>query len=245
MPRQGRKHGEAGYYHVILRGIDRQEIFHDDEDREKFIDVLIRYTGELGVTMIAYCLMDNHVHMLMKATDGPAFLVKKMASSYVYYFNHKYERVGHLFQERYKSEAVETDEYLLTAARYILQNPMKAGICRTVAYPWSSWNQTETGDGFCDTETLCELTGNREALLNFMKKRNEDHCLEVGAGKTLTDAEVSRLVCEIARVEQPVSIQSLEKEEKLRVLVEAKRAGGSVRQLARLTGVNRNTIQRS
>ena len=154
MPRSARKHSESGYYHVILRGVNRLEIFHDDEDRTRFLDTLLRFAREDSIGIVSYCLMDNHVHLLLNAGDNLSVFIKQIAASYVYYFNRKYDRVGHLFQERYRSEAVDTDEYLLTAARYILQNPQKAGICNARDYLWSSWRDTASGTGPCITQTL-------------------------------------------------------------------------------------------
>ena len=70
MPRGARKHSESGHYHVILRGVNRLEIYHDDEDRARFLDTLLRFAREDGIGIVAYCLMDNHVHLLLNAGDN-------------------------------------------------------------------------------------------------------------------------------------------------------------------------------
>ncbi|MBP2629001.1 MAG: transposase [Firmicutes bacterium] len=91
----------------------------------------------------AYCLMDNHVHLLLCDTkDEISRTMKRICVSYVYYFNKKYKRIGHLFQDRYRSEVVEEDAYLLSVARYIHKNPLKAGMVKRVEdYKWSSYAQ--------------------------------------------------------------------------------------------------------
>ena len=108
MPRSARKLSKSGIYHIIIRGIGQQNIFEDDGDRIRFIETLKRYKTELGFEMNAYCLMRNHVHILLK--DGREqidLIMKKIVGSYAVYFNWKYDSVGHLFQDRFKSEPVE------------------------------------------------------------------------------------------------------------------------------------------
>lgn len=118
MPRQQRKKSSSGIYHVMLRGINQQQIFHDDEDNKKFIKVLADCKAVSEFEIFAYCLMRNHVHILIKEGKEPLDLIfKRIGGRYVYWYNTKYNRVGHLFQDRYKSEPVETDEYFLMVLR--------------------------------------------------------------------------------------------------------------------------------
>ena len=143
MSRQARKPSESGIYHVMLRGINKQQIFIDEEDYEKFLWVL-KDTKEISeYKLYAYCLMDNHIHLLIKVEKEPLHIIfKRIGNRFVYWYNAKYQRIGHLFQDRYKSEAVENEEYFLTVLRYIHQNPLKAGICENVSdYKYSSYNE--------------------------------------------------------------------------------------------------------
>lgn len=209
------------------------------------IDTLRRYSAESDTRILAYCLMDNHLHLLIQAADGAAMFVKKVASSYVYYFNHKYDRIGHLFQDRYRSETVDTEEYLLTVTRYILQNPLKAGICGVREYAWSSWQDLATGEGFCDTELLCDCAGDRGALISFCLTPSNDNCLDSNDSKTLKDGEALRLLLQISGIDNPQDIAILPRPEQKTILAKAKAKGLSIRQLSRLTGLDRNTIQRA
>ena len=245
MPRSARKHSESGHYHVILRGVNRLEIFHDDEDRTRFLDTLLRFAREDGIGIVAYCLMDNHVHLLLNAGDNLSVFIKQIAASYVYYFNRKYDRVGHLFQERYRSEAVETDEYLLTAARYILQNPQKAGICSARDYPWSSWRDTASGTGPCITQTLCDVVGNRQALLEFLETPASKDGFEADNRPPVNDEDAHRLLCRISQTDHPTQIAEYPLKQRNDCIARAKAAGLSVRQIARLTGLDRNIVQRA
>ncbi|NMD72658.1 transposase, partial [Bacillus sp. DNRA2] len=101
MPRKARKRSSSGVYHIMLRGINRQTIFEDDEDRRKFLETLKKYRDISKYELYGYCLMDNHVHLLMKESEETiSDAIKRISSSYVHWYNMKYERCGHLFQDR-------------------------------------------------------------------------------------------------------------------------------------------------
>ena len=144
MPRQPREKSESGIYHIMLRGINQQVIFEDYEDYSKFIETIETYKAVSEYKVFAYCLMSNHIHILLKVEkEGLDLIMKRIAGSYVYWYNWKYYRKGHLFQDRFKSEPVEDDEYFLTVLRYIHQNPIKAGITKTIDdYKFSSYNSS-------------------------------------------------------------------------------------------------------
>ena len=139
MPRHARHISTSGYFHLIVRGIGRQALFEENTDYFFYLSILKRYSEETGVKVCAYCLMENHVHLLVHDLSGavPLFM-KKIGVSYSSFYNKKYERCGHLFQDRYLSENVETEKNLLTVCRYILNNPRKAGICTAETYPCES-----------------------------------------------------------------------------------------------------------
>ena len=114
MPRSARKKSSSGIYHVILRGINKQRIFEDDEDNLYFLEKLKTYKDISGYELYAYCLMSNHLHLLIKeGGDSLSIAFRRIGASFVYWYNRKYSRSGHLFQDRFKSEPVETDEYFL------------------------------------------------------------------------------------------------------------------------------------
>ena len=114
MPRTARKIGNSGFYHIVARGIGKQIIFEEENDYLLFLGLLKKYLKEEDAVLHAYCLMDNHFHLLLKIDSGMDRLMKKISTAYVFYFNNKYERVGHLFQDRYRSIPVEDDSSLLS-----------------------------------------------------------------------------------------------------------------------------------
>jgi len=124
----------------MLRGNERKDIFIDEEDKGKFIKIVFKKKADGAFKLYAYCIMDNHLHLVIKEQNEPiSRIVKKITTSYAYYFNAKYKRVGHLFQDRYKSETIEDEPYLISVIRYIHNNPEKAGISKKERYKWSSY----------------------------------------------------------------------------------------------------------
>ncbi len=107
MPRQARKKSKTGIYHIMVRGINRQNIFEDDEDYSIFIHTIRKNKEKSKFELYGYCIMGNHVHLLSREGKEPLSLtMQRICSSFVFWYNLKYDRVGHLFQERYKSEVV-------------------------------------------------------------------------------------------------------------------------------------------
>ena len=151
MARTARTHSDSGVYHVILRGVNKQQIFECTEDYQRFLNILrtltVQEQDESGhrskpnCVVYAYCLMGNHVHLLIKeSSETLAQIMKRISSSCVYYYNQKYGRIGHLFQERFKSQPVGDWDYFLTLLRYIHQNPLKPHLVTSLReYRWSSW----------------------------------------------------------------------------------------------------------
>lgn len=141
MPRTARQQSQTNIYHIMLRGINRQDIFLDDADCLRFIEILGECKQLSEFQLYAFCLMSNHVHLLLKVGNEPLETIfRRLGTRFVSWYNTKYNRIGHLFQDRYKSENVDDQQYFLTVLRYIIQNPMKAGLETTPGtYRWSSF----------------------------------------------------------------------------------------------------------
>ena len=143
MPRRARSRlwTEATCYHIINRGHARETVFHDDDDRAHFLKLLRRYRDRYGLRIYHYCLMGNHFHLLLQLPDA-RHLSRCMAGLLVAYWHHyrrRYALVGHLFQGRFKSPAIEAEAYLLSCGRYIERNPLEVGMAAEPwHYPWSS-----------------------------------------------------------------------------------------------------------
>lgn len=140
MPRRARKLAESGIYHVMLRGVNRDAIFLEEEDGARFLHALARTKELSGCQVLAYCLMPNHVHLVLRTVEEPiSTVMKRLGVRYAGWFNRKYGRVGHVFQDRFRSEPVEDDAYLVSLIRYVWENPVEAGLARRAEeYRWSS-----------------------------------------------------------------------------------------------------------
>jgi len=140
MARKPRIEFPHAFYHVIARGNRKQKVFWNDEDYNDYLSKLESYRGKFGFIMHAYCLMPNHVHLLIETGDIPiSRIMHGLQSSYTQAFNKRHEKVGHLFQGRYKAIICDRDSYLLELIRYIHLNPTRAGLAsRPEEYNYSS-----------------------------------------------------------------------------------------------------------
>ncbi len=108
MPRNARQLSRTGIYHIIVRGINRQTIFFEDDDYQRYIDTIGRFVADGDAIVLGYCLMSNHVYLLIQEKNTAiSKIMKRIGTSYAYRYNWKYERSGHVFQDRFKSENVE------------------------------------------------------------------------------------------------------------------------------------------
>lgn len=135
---------EGAIYHITTRGNHRNDIFRDEEDFKGYLNILeeaLIYYSHEGYELIAYCLMDNHVHLIIKTGKEPLTrIMRRINSIYTRYFNKRYNYIGHLFQAKYFSELIESDRQILEASRYVHLNPVRAQmVTRPEEYQWDSY----------------------------------------------------------------------------------------------------------
>ena len=238
MPRTMRIRSSTGIYHVILRGINRQRIFEDGDDIRRFLELLKRYRAECGYELYAWCVMPNHVHLLIReGKEDLGHVFRRIGASFVYWYNLKYERIGHLFQDRYRSEPVEDETYLLTVLRYIHLNPVRAGLCKEPEdYPWSSFARYDT-DPLISRGMVFDAMG-EAAFRAYHHQENDDRCLEVREDDAprLSDDRIRALMRTKYRCESVSAYQRLAPEIRGELLRTLLMSGASIRQLSRLTG---------
>ena len=234
-------------YHVLLKGTEQQVLFMEDEDRERLVEMLKLYKVLSGYKLFAYCLMENHFHLLLKIeNEDLGLVVRRIAGSYVYWFNWKYYRRGSLFHERFKSEPVENEACFLTVLRYIHLNPVRAGLCdRADEYRFSSYNDIVNSDGFLiDVD---EVSGfiKREDFIRFHDEENNDTCLDVNEkGFRLSDRDAKMLVQKISKCKSPDEFQLLEEQLRDKYIKKLRGKGLSIRQVCRLTGISFAIVRR-
>ena len=232
----------------MLRGINRQTIFEDPEDRYVFLTEIRRCKEISDFRLYAFCLMPNHIHLLMETNLEPLDMIfRRIGSRYVGWYNRKYERVGHLFQDRFRSENVETEQYFLTVLRYILQNPMKAGLEeKPGTYRWSSYLAYEKGAGsITDTQFAVDMVGQRETLINFICEANEDNPMDMGDYDwRLTDEQARQRMEHLTGCSNVSDFQHLEHDAQKEFILRMHDERMSVRQISRLTGKSRKLIDK-
>lgn len=195
MARQARQLSKSGYLHLIVRGIGKQILFEDREDRLYFLSILERFCTETGVRMLAYCLMENHVH-------------------------------------------------ILAVFRYILTNPEKAGLGFAADYEWSSFSLYGETDSFVDTSLFSAWIGSRDEYFAFLYKGKDDDCMEYESPRR-DDEWAKAVIRKHLHAESGTVLQSYDRERRDAAIRELKSQGLSIRQLERLTGINRGVIQKA
>ncbi|MFZ5353841.1 MAG: REP-associated tyrosine transposase [Bacillota bacterium] len=143
MTRTARVKSPTDYYHIVMRGNNRERVFGSSENKELFIKCAKMQVDNGLIEIAAYCVMDNHVHLIIKAgIEDLATAMKRINIRYAMIYNEKNDRVGHVFQDRFKSESIADDTYLLQVIRYVHNNPVKAKIVKhPKEYKWSSYCQ--------------------------------------------------------------------------------------------------------
>lgn len=239
MARPRRLEASGVVYHVVARGNERRAVFRDDCDRARYLARLAHYREKWGFRLLAFCLMDNHVHLAVETGRHPlSRIMAGVQSTYAQYFNRRHRRVGHLFQGRYKAFIVDRDAYLLALVRYIHENPVEAKIVeRPEDYRWSSDRYYRKGEGpeWMDLKAVLAMLGRgrREASRRyraFMADDVEEKYEEIQAlGQVVKgDEEFAKVVFRDAVEPEPM-LRWLTEEKVARVA--AKAAGLDVAQL--------------
>lgn len=142
MPRRTRLLIPNACYHIIQRGNQKQNIFLEGADFEKYLEILLRYKRKYDFKLYAYCLMPNHIHLIVEVKNGNdlAKIMQGVSLTYTLWFNKKYGKVGHLWQGRFKNMVIQKDRYLIDCLNYIEYNPVRANLVLSpLDYMWSSW----------------------------------------------------------------------------------------------------------
>lgn len=254
MPRKPREACESQIYHVVQRGVGQQIIFEDDEDRRFFLSLLEKHLcGEMPPSLLAWCLMSNHTHLLIRR-ELPALskAMKLIGVSYARYFNDRCGRTGHLFQDRFASEPIKDDRQFAAVVRYIHNNPEKADVANASDYAWSSYQECvgARNDGLIDRDTVLAPFGGMHEFVRFHRARGEkEHHLDIreehrGRPK-LTEPEALDVAEEVLGSSRVVSLKAEPKTERDDGIRELREAGLSARQIMRLTGISLGAISRA
>jgi REP element-mobilizing transposase RayT len=246
MPRIARKKSCSNVYHVMVRGNNRQNIFEEDDDYLCFMKILNHCKEISGFRLHAFVLMSNHIHLLIEtAGESLDMVFRRIGTRYAVWYNRKYQRAGHLFQDRFRSENVETEQYYRTVLRYILQNPMKAGLEKCPgSYRWSSYLAYEKGKGaVTDTQYALDLFGGREILMEFLAQGNDDSVLdEEEFDCRLREDKARATMFRITQCTSASDFQRLDKALRKEYAAKMYQSGLSLGQISRMTGMAKTTV---
>jgi len=168
MPRSIRNSTIAGFYHVMLQGNEKKDIFDSSSEKSFIINLLLKNAERNNITIVAYCVMSNHVHIVLHCNqvEDMSKLISQTATAYGERYNEKNDRVGHVFRDRYKSKYIGNQIYLFKCIKYVHNNPVKAGIVdRCTNYHFSSYIDYYCKAGIF-TSDLCKLCGINKLAYN-------------------------------------------------------------------------------
>lgn len=245
----------------MLRGVNKQDIFFEEKDYLEFQNIIRKTKNNFLYQLYSYVLMPNHIHLEIKEESQKiSKIIHSVGTSYANYFNKKYKRKGHLFENRFLSKNVETTHYMLDLVRYIHQNPLKAGISKMEQYKWSSYleyfdDMLKEEDKITDTEEVLSMfaTEKEQARKEFfqfnaktLKFRESIELMEYEMKSRLTDEEVIYFIKEELEIYNIQEIQKYNTKNRDAIIRKIKRIKGVTQvQIARVLGISVRIVQRA
>ncbi|MCR5503847.1 MAG: transposase [Lachnospiraceae bacterium] len=243
----------TGIYHIVLRSVNQHIIFEEDSDYRKFLYLLSDCKDKYDIKVYAYCLMDNHIHLLLNSPpDRLSSFFQSLGTRFVRWYNSKYSRTGYLFQDRFYSTVIESDRAFLAALIYIHNNPVKANICRYPSeYHWSSFN-TYYGQksNLVDITYACVIVGTEELLhrcFAFESDFSDDALFANDHRKvrhSLSDEKALSIFKSVTKLSSTSEASTVGKVERNRFVRTLKINGLTVKQVARFMNVSETTVKR-
>lgn len=242
--RQARKVAESGFYHVVTKGEAVDLLFFSNDDRQQYVCNLAETRDEFDLQLHSYCLMSNHVHLLVEDPEYKlSAAMKQLNEQYAIHYKRRCSRTGHVFKNRYWSEPIESDAYLLCAMRYIHANPAVAGICKASAYEWSSAKDYLGREGIANKTMLLDMLGGRDGFIQFSNK-------ELLPAKSFPESGLTHHLRpdEVMRIAQSIApgcdnSASLSKSEQNDVIKKLHASGLSITQIMFVTSLSRGRIR--
>ena len=246
MARRPREQSKSGYYHIMLRGTGKMILFEDQEDYLVFLHKLEAIAAKRKVTVIAYCLMSNHLHIVVYDHEKHlSVFMQSLAVSHAMHFNEKSDHPGHVFAGRFLSVPIESDAQLLQAVRYVHQNPLKAGLCKIEEYEWSSYHAYLGESSFIDTHTVLAMHGNTDAFVAFTHQPGTGYSVPAFDRARLTDAEARKVLNATLTESDQEDLHGDSRQRRDAALRKLRDAGIGAKQTVRLTGLGKSIVSRA
>ena len=253
MPRKPRIMSSTGIYHIILRSVNQRIIFEEDFDYQKFLLHLSDCKKNYDTEIYAYCLMDNHIHLLLYiSNDQLSSFFQSLGTKFVRWYNCKYSRSGHLFQDRFHSVAIESERAFLSVIKSIHDNPVEANICRFPSeYRWSSFNAYYGAKNpVLNVSKAYNVAGSKESLLRYFAKENvstESFLSEndqQNVNHFLTDEKALEIFKSLTLLASTSDVASLGKPQRNNYVRALRTKGLTIKQIDRLMDISATTVKR-
>ena len=248
MPHTARTHGESGFYHVVAKGDGGQVIFEGNADREKYVALMEEMLEGRDLAVHAYCLMSNHVHLLLRDDKHElSAYMKTLSETYAMYFRWRTGRNGHVFKRPFWSEPVENDAYYLLALRYIHANPEPAGICTAKDYPWSSYQSFVRGGSFVETSMALGMFGGVEQFEDFHRS-GKGQALPFPKSALrghLSPDELVNVALDLLGREALNGLRQMKPVERAPFIAVLAEAGFTEQEISRVSGLGKSAIHRA
>ncbi len=249
MPRRKREESPIRVYHVLFRGLNLQDLFVDDEDRERLKRMLADPGIGPCVWLLAWCFMDNHVHLLLQCDlEDLSSYAMVLQSTYARQFNERHGRTGALFGESFYSEPAKTESHMLAALRFIHQNPNATESDGFRTYKWSSYREYLDGAEVVATDLCGGMFENAGAYKRFHdSEEDRGFFLDVGARRfaCMSDEEAGKYAERVMKGNPMSSLRQMPRSYRDELLCRLKEAGMQGRQIARITGLSATTVCRA
>lgn len=234
MARKSRNYIKSSFFHVMVQGINKEYIFNTDIDKKEYLKIMKNTETQYDVEIISYCIMDNHVHLLVRIekTDDLSKFMHKINTLYALYYNKKYDRVGYVYRDRYKSQIIYSEKQLYICINYIHNNPIKAGIC---TYPYQ----------YKYSSFINFSLSNLECISN-MQKEQEDEKIFFLEDEEQTEKEIQKLISDYL-INNNIKLEELRNnKDNLKELIELLRNtyNVSLRKIAVYLKIPRESIRR-
>ena len=255
MPRKSREDNKTitKTYHIIIRGINKQNIFWEDIDKQKFLKEMKNVKEMYKFKIYAFVLMDNHVHLtIFDNNNNISQIMHKLCTIYAIYFNKKYDRTGHVFQNRFKNICVDTETYLLDLVRYIHNNPQNAGISKYSAYKWSSYHDYvhNCNNGITDIDFVLELFDKerKNAITKFQEfsaKKVKIFDSDLEFENVMTDEIAAEIIKDKLDLEDISQLNNLNVKLRNEMIYKMSKIDKiTLKQISRIIGMGERNIQR-
>lgn len=228
MPRSARIESSSAIYHVMMRGNNKQTIFWDNDDYQEYLFLAKEKVDQKSCFLYSWCLMSNHIHLLIKEKqESLSMVMMKIQTTFVQWYNKKYNRSGHVFHDRFKSQVVEDPTYFFRVFRYIHRNPLEAGLCKRMEdYPFSSYAYYFRNPRYQAHDVILNLMEKDDLeRYHFAKDENMDDFLDINNLCEFTDSKIIKMILDTGLVKELSGIKALPRERQNEMFSLLSRAG--------------------